>query len=220
VAWKGQKYKRMSRIPIPDSQPMGRLGKRRDDRARWHILRDGAPVCGRRDPALITHTAFYAQVKSELICKHCHHEFSWRAMPHDVEFQDRGFATPCLIWKLGVDGHGYGKRGRKNVRTFTHREAYEQVHGAGSIPRGYVIHHRCHVPECLNTDHLVAMSRADHVIEHQRTFDYAEAARLYEVGWGPTEIGQALGVSRRAVKAAFERMSKRGEMVMRPRGRS
>lgn len=207
-------------MPIPDSQPMGALGQRRDDRARWHILRDGVPMCGRCSPDEIGKRAFYSRVKDRLICKHCHHEFSWRPMPSDVEFQDRGYITPCLIWKGALDPRRYGTRGHFKRQTAVHRDVYEQAHGPGSIPKGHVLHHVCEVPECVNIEHLRVLTRGEHVVVHRRTFDYAEAARMYTAGAGPTEIARHFGVKRRTAKAALERMAARGEVVLRPRRRT
>ena len=64
----------------------------------------------------------------------------------------------CWIWTGACFQDGYGAfspvgTGR-NVRV--HRWAYERF--VGRIPDGLVIDHLCHVPQCVNPDHLEAVT--------------------------------------------------------------
>jgi hypothetical protein len=76
--------------------------------------------------------------------------------------QDRGYHTPCWIWQLALNNHGYpcvgGSTGRQ-LRGLAHRLYYERVHGP--IPAGLVIDHLCRVPACVNPDHLEAVTQAE-----------------------------------------------------------
>ena len=47
-----------------------------------------------------------------------------------------------------------------------HRFAYERTYGP--IPIGHVLHHVCRCPVCMNPDHLVPLTPADHGREHAR----------------------------------------------------
>ena len=149
------------RLRIPDEARMGRSIHLRDTRARWHLLDENdAPLCGRQ--ANIGETTDYiGSIQSGgPLCDPCHGKYSWQAMPEYVE-EDHGYLSPCWIWTRGPYEHVYGKRNHRNV----HREAYEAAHG--EIPFGYVIHHLCGETQCINPDHLEAMSRADHIRIHQ-----------------------------------------------------
>ena len=163
-------YRLMERRPIPADQIMGRTDGRRS-RKRWHILNGGVggvPFCGRIDSlAITTDQRTYDEVRGQMICGHCWGRFSWQPMPHDYEERDCGYDTACLIWVRGFGGDGYGQRcvpdGPRVVAV--HRAAYEAAHG--DIPGGFVVHHRCEQPLCMNPDHLEAMSRADHCRLHR-----------------------------------------------------
>lgn len=85
-----------------DSQSMGQIGRRRVDRDRWHILVDATPVCERVQGGEIGRTSFYLRVKDDLICGHCHHEFSWREMLHDVEWQAASYHLSPAGARRGV----------------------------------------------------------------------------------------------------------------------
>lgn len=70
--------------------------------------------------------------------------------------------TPaCWLWTGHANPKGYGRfhDGRRLV--MVHRFAYEMV--KGSIPPGNEVGHLCHVRNCVNPDHLQAMSHAANV---------------------------------------------------------
>ena len=67
----------------------------------------------------------------------------------------------CHIW-LGPDnGEGYGRWIKCKPYKYVHRVAYEAV--KGPIPEGHEIHHRCRVRSCFNPEHLVAITRGEHL---------------------------------------------------------
>jgi hypothetical protein len=80
--------------------------------------------------------------------------------------EDRGFETPCWIWQLGVDVHGYGKTTRAGVRLKAHRVAYEEARGP--IPAGHDVHHRCEQKRRVNPAHLEAVLPSEHNAHHAR----------------------------------------------------
>lgn len=156
-------YSQTPRRPIAPDTLMGRSSNLRDTRARWHILDAmGIPLCLRQ--AAIGETARFADIDGR-VCSPCHHEHSWQPVPTEFVEEDRGFATPCWIWTRGVDNDGYGQRGRQRRWVMAHRATYEAEYGP--IPEGWVIHHQCGQPACLNPEHLEAMSRADHCRLHR-----------------------------------------------------
>ena len=76
--------------------------------------------------------------------------------------EDRGYKTPCWIWQLYKDEHGYGKITVDGVGYAAHRHFYTQA--KGEIPADYQVDHLCFVPSCVNPDHLEAVT----AIENQR----------------------------------------------------
>lgn len=67
----------------------------------------------------------------------------------------------CHLWLGTRNGVGYGlfKVGRKNIRA--HRWIYEQT--VGSIPTGLELDHLCRTPQCVNPEHLEAVTHAENV---------------------------------------------------------
>jgi hypothetical protein len=58
----------------------------------------------------------------------------------------------CWIWKGKVGNDGYGQIMIKGVRKRVHRVIFEEI--KGKIGNKNVIRHICHVPLCVNPDHL------------------------------------------------------------------
>lgn len=58
----------------------------------------------------------------------------------------------CWIWAGAVDANGYGRAGSE----YAHRLAFTQRHGP--VPIGHVIDHMCRVTQCVNPDHLQAVT--------------------------------------------------------------
>ena len=65
-------------------------------------------------------------------------------------------APPCLIWRWGLTGDGYGVLKGRNV----HVVAFEQSRGA-KVSEGKQINHLCNRPFCLQPAHLYEGTRQD-----------------------------------------------------------
>lgn len=66
----------------------------------------------------------------------------------------------CWTWTGHINPKGYGRfwDGRRLV--MAHRFSYEMVN---NIPPGLEVGHLCHVRNCVNPEHLSAMTHADNV---------------------------------------------------------
>lgn len=70
--------------------------------------------------------------------------------------------TGCWLWTGAWNGEGYGLfRHTKRV----HRFSYELHHGP--IPDGLFVCHRCHVPACVNPDHLYAGTHTQNMLDRR-----------------------------------------------------
>lgn len=56
------------------------------------------------------------------------------------------------------------------VFNYAHRYAWE--HEVGKIPIGMELHHTCENPECINVEHLILLTKADHTRLHSPTHKY------------------------------------------------
>lgn len=90
---------------------------------------------------------------------------NWR--DPELRFRDkiRAAENGCVLWIAGAP-NGYGvfmerswRQGGRMRRA--HAWAWERANGP--IPQGFVLHHTCGNKLCVNHNHLVAMSQADHV---------------------------------------------------------
>ena len=86
--------------------------------------------------------------------------------------------TGCWIWSHSVNRPGgYGEATLVGVgKSGAHRLMYESH--KGPIPEGFVVHHTCGNPSCVNPDHLEAMSHRD----HQRLHATARKVKALELG--------------------------------------
>jgi len=127
----------------------------------------------------------------------------------EVEIQEGPLETYCWVWLGTVTNGGHPLMTVDGRHAYAHRLAYEKVHG--EIQDGFEVHHLCKNTRCINPDHLAAHTLLAHRAQH-RSFDYQEAAELWRSGLTYREVAEAMGVKRRTIAAAFERMRKRGEM--------
>lgn len=72
--------------------------------------------------------------------------------------EDRGFETPCWMWKMWIEPTGYAYSKPWGGRA--HRGLYKLlVHDLGPA---IVLHHRCEQPACVNPWHMAEMTQAEH----------------------------------------------------------
>lgn len=72
----------------------------------------------------------------------------------------------CWLWLGGVLSRGpwnYGQSYLRGKAVSAHRAAYLLF--IGPIPRGLVLHHRCHTPLCCNPKHLQPMTKTRHLAD-------------------------------------------------------
>lgn len=68
----------------------------------------------------------------------------------------------------------FAQNGNRKSMSYTARFAYLRF--VGSIPPGWVVHHWCENPMCVNPSHLEAVSKADHRRIHARNISMKEWA--------------------------------------------
>lgn len=73
-----------------------------------------------------------------------------------IEFDEE---TGCMLWVGAKDTKGYGHFGLEGRTVRSHRLAYE--HWKMPIPTGLVIDHLCRVVNCVNPDHLEAVTTGE-----------------------------------------------------------
>ena len=71
---------------------------------------------------------------------------------------------PCLFWRYGLNGDGYGRHGGKLV----HRLVWEQVHG--SLDRSEDVLHLCHRRACFQPAHLYVGAAAENARDRKARF--------------------------------------------------
>lgn len=67
----------------------------------------------------------------------------------------------CILRTTCLTGKGYSQVTRNGKRYYYHRLAYEEA--KGKIPEGLVIDHLCMKPNCINPDHLEAVTNAENL---------------------------------------------------------
>lgn len=112
-----------------------------------------------------------------------------RRIPSPVA-EDRGYATPCLIWQGKLMQNGYGRRDQ----TTAHRA--EWLEKIGPIPAGLEPDHLCRVRSCVRLDHLELVTRA---VNTRR----GSIAKLTDAAVLAIRARYAAGADRRALAAEF-----------------
>lgn len=82
----------------------------------------------------------------------------------DIEIDDfmrsvRKMGDECWLWIASWDKEGYGMDGYRGRSIRAHRLSYQFF--KGDIPEGLVIDHLCRIKNCVNPDHLEAVTRAE-----------------------------------------------------------
>lgn len=88
-----------------------------------------------------------------------HHRRIAPAPPLGYTVEDRGYETPCWIWRLARKHDGYGKTMRNGRTLQAHIAMWLDLHG--SVPDGLQLDHLCRVRECCNPSHLEPVTPAE-----------------------------------------------------------
>lgn len=73
--------------------------------------------------------------------------------------EDRGYKTPCWIWRGGLTEKDYARASRNGKNVRMHRYLWEQINGP--MPPGFVSYHLCRVRPCINPDHVEPVTSAE-----------------------------------------------------------
>lgn len=123
----------------------------------------------------------------------------------------------CWLWAGSVNGAGYGTigLGRGNMK-FVHRLTYVDAHGP--IPPGTELDHKCSIPQCVNPDHLEAVTHRENCLRGRSPI--AGNARKTHCKRGHPLSGDNLNmrrrggreclICRRALNEIWERANRRG----------
>ena len=74
---------------------------------------------------------------------------------------DKGYQTPCWLWKGPVSDKGYGIFSEHGKHIRAHR--YYYTTHVGSIPADLELDHLCHVRHCVNPAHLEAVPHTTNI---------------------------------------------------------
>lgn len=114
----------------------------------------------------------------------------WRPGSREPVYEDRGYKTPCLIWQKNKI-RGYGQMHAGGGPALAHRRAYEAAHG--SIPTGWHVDHLCFQTDCLNPDHLEAVTPQENVRRQRNTkLTFEDALMIRELASHRSESPFAL----------------------------
>lgn len=67
----------------------------------------------------------------------------------------------CLLWTGSTTRAGHGTINTGGEVLYAHRWVYEK--GVGPIPEGAHVDHKCHVPQCVNVEHLRLATRSQNL---------------------------------------------------------
>jgi HNH endonuclease len=79
----------------------------------------------------------------------------------DYRIEDRGFVTPCWIWKHFIRWNGYADVSHQGKKRRAHVVSY--LERVGSIPEGLELDHLCRQRACVNPDHLEPVTRSENL---------------------------------------------------------
>lgn len=138
-------------------------------------------ICGCGEPAV-------------LAARHCHKRLRVSITADDYTVEDRGFETPCWVWKGRKGNDRYALVRLAGREVYVHRAMYEQE--VGPIPRAHVVDHLCRVHRCIRPQHLEAVTRAENTrrgLAAKLTREQADDAR--DSDESAREAAARLGVS-------------------------
>lgn len=122
--------------------------------------------------------------------------------PAGADYEVDG-ATGCWNWVGALDRYGYGRK----AKTSAHRWYYRKF--IGEIPNGLTIDHLCRNRQCVNPDHLEAVSMRENLRRGsltRLTWEDAEAIRLLaSEGKQYDVIARRFGVKKATVSSIVNR---------------
>ena len=92
--------------------------------------------------------------------------------------------TSCWLWTAGKNGVGYGSYAAQGQDWGAHRLAYEDA--KGPIPEGFEIDHLCRVRNCVNPEHLEAVTKLENMrrgrfFNHKREITHCPQGHPYDL---------------------------------------
>ncbi len=79
----------------------------------------------------------------------------------EIAIEDRGYETPCWIWQRALHRLGYGSVNRVDQSKYAHVVYYTAKNGP--VPEGLVLDHLCEQKDCVNPDHLEAITQTENI---------------------------------------------------------
>lgn len=129
------------------------------------------------------------------------------------EREDRGFETPCWIWRMWVEPTGYAYS--KPLGGRAHRGLYKRLRRDPG--RDVCLHHRCDQKDCVNPWHLEEMTYAEHQRLHNlgRKMNLSEAERRRRREHG-RKMGKKMGGKQLYTKKDRSEVQKKRHADMTP----
>jgi hypothetical protein len=115
--------------------------------------------------------------------------------------EDRGYKTPCWVWRCPLDKDGYAQVTVDNRRCRAHKVYYEKA--KGPVPDGLDLDHLCRVRHCVNPDHLEPVTNLENTRRGLNCklgpADIPVIRSLHASGKSNAEIGDMFGVNRATI---------------------
>lgn len=119
-------------------------------------------TCGQKTPIAKRSRTSLGHVKGQPLPYVPGHTSFHRGQRYAIE--ERGYATPCWIWRMCIQKNGYGYVRVNSKHRMAHVHAWERIHGP--VPKKHHVHHMCEVPLCVNPDHLELLTPKQHYAKH------------------------------------------------------
>lgn len=133
---------------------------------------------------------------------HGHNRTKLNGYADDYTVKDKGYKTPCWVWKGKPNEAGYGRTQKDKKTVLAHRAVYEEY--KGEIPAERELDHLCRVPPCVNPEHLDPVTHLENVRRGRaRTYTQEkadEAQRLRDSGASILSISRHIGADWETVK--------------------